>query len=118
MLIQNIDNPIPAIQTGSDIAERLHSVSRPIAVAPPKADGTPELSVPQLQSAVEKFNGVMRQSKQNLEFSLDTETKKPIIKLVDSVTGELIRQIPSEEMLAIARSIDQFQQGMLLSHKA
>jgi flagellar protein FlaG len=73
----------------------------------------------QLQNAVDGINQAMRQSNQNLEFSVDPGTKKPIVKMVDTQTGELIRQFPSEETLAIARSIDQFlqRQGLLLSQK-
>lgn len=73
----------------------------------------------QLQNAVDGINLAMRQSNQNLEFSVDTSTKKPVVKMTDTETGELIRQFPSEEILAIARSIDQFlqRQGLLLNHK-
>jgi len=74
----------------------------------------------QLQNAVDGINLAMRQSNQNLEFSVDAGTKKAIVKMTDTETGELIRQFPSEEILAIARSIDQFlqRQGLLLSQKA
>jgi len=37
---------------------------------------------------------------------------------MDTDTGDLIRQYPSEEMLAISSAIDQFQQGVLLKQKA
>ncbi|MDO8292489.1 MAG: flagellar protein FlaG [Gallionella sp.] len=74
----------------------------------------------QLQNAVDGINLAMRQANQNLEFSVDTSTNKPVVKMVDTQTGDLIRQFPSEETLAIARSIDQFlqRQGLLLSQKA
>lgn len=72
----------------------------------------------ELKSAVKVINQVLRQSNHSLEFSVDNDTKRPIVKLVDTDTGELIRQIPSEETLAISRSIGQFQQGQLLKEKA
>jgi flagellar protein FlaG len=37
---------------------------------------------------------------------------------MDSSTGEVIRQYPSEETLAISRNIEHFQQGLLLTKKA
>jgi flagellar protein FlaG len=37
--------------------------------------------------------------------------------VVDSSTDEVIRQIPSDEVIAISRSIDRLQ-GILLKHKA
>lgn len=74
----------------------------------------------QLKNARNDINEVLRQSNQNVqfEFSMDTDTKKPLIRVVDTKTGELIRQMPSEEILAIARSIDLFQKGLLLKGEA
>ncbi|MBL8491536.1 MAG: flagellar protein FlaG, partial [Rhodocyclaceae bacterium] len=42
---------------------------------------------------------------------------KTVVKVVDGQTGKMIRQIPSEELLAIAESIDRMQ-GLLLRQKA
>jgi flagellar protein FlaG len=60
----------------------------------------------------------MQQSNRNLEFSVDEDTDRLVVKLTDRETGELIRQFPSEETLAISRSIGEFQQGFLLKQKA
>ncbi len=48
---------------------------------------------------------------------MDDSTGKTVIKVVDSSTNELIRQIPSEEMLEIARALDRLQ-GLLIRQKA
>lgn len=50
----------------------------------------------------------------NLRFSVDNETGKTVVRVVDVSTGETIRQMPSEEVLAISRSIDRLQ-GLLLN---
>lgn len=52
-----------------------------------------------------------------LDFSIDDSTGKSIVRITDGETGELIRQIPSEEMLAIAQSLDKMQ-GLLLRQEA
>jgi flagellar protein FlaG len=59
----------------------------------------------------------VRKLASNLLFSLDQETGKTVIKIVDSQTNEVIRQIPSEEVLAIARNLDRIE-GLLLKQKA
>ena len=66
------------------------------------------------------INKVLQQLSHSLEFSVDEETKRPIVKMVDTETGELIRQIPSEETLAISHAIGQLQiqNGTLLKQKA
>ena len=71
----------------------------------------------QLEVAVKAVQEFTRPMAGNLEFSLDEETGKTIVKVVDSTTKELIRQIPSEEMLDIARALDRLQ-GLLVRQKA
>jgi flagellar protein FlaG len=75
-------------------------------------------SAAELKSAVATINKVMQESNHALEFSVDNDSHRTVVKMVDTSTGELIRQFPSETTLAISRGIDQFQQGMLLTEKA
>ena len=42
----------------------------------------------------------------NLEFSLDDDTGQMVVKIIDRATKEVIRQMPSEEMLAVAKTLD------------
>ena len=41
----------------------------------------------------------------SLAFSIDDESGKTIARVTDAQTGEMIRQIPSKELLEIARSL-------------
>jgi flagellar protein FlaG len=75
-------------------------------------------TVAQLENAVDSINKALKQSNKNLEFLIDSDTKRSIVKLVDSETGDVIRQFPSEEALAISRAIDRIQQGLLLKQEA
>lgn len=95
---------------GVQAAESPQSAASQAAAQQPSPD--------QLKNAVNVINQVLRQSNHNLQFSVDSDTKKPVVKMIDTETGEMIRQIPSEETLAISRSIDRFQQGVLLRQEA
>jgi len=53
-----------------------------------------------------------------LEFSIDPNSERVVVRMVDSATGDVIRQIPAKEILAIAESITQYQKGLLLSQSA
>jgi len=102
-------------------AARTHGVAstEPKAVADTPAPHVPQHASPEeLKQAVETLNKAMQQSNQNLEFSVDIDTDKVVVKMVDTSTGQLIRQYPTEETLAISRGIEQFQQGLLLKQKA
>ena len=145
MLIQNVtSNPVPAPaasygNTGSPVV----AVSAPATGGSPVV--LPQTAVPpvgtqaanaqaantqaasaqaaqptnaQIQSAVDKVNQAMLQANTGVEFSIDQSSNRTLVKVVDTKTGETIKQFPSKEMIAISQSIDQFQKGLLLRQKA
>lgn len=96
--------------------------AQPTAVELPQTAVNPaaaqQSSVAQLREALTYVNRALQQSNKNLEFTVDSETERPVVKLVDSETGDVIRQFPTEEALAISRAIDDFQQGLLIRQEA
>lgn len=120
MIIQHLNQTEPPVSRVSDDAPRVIADTSIAKPTPAGAIKTGQPSAEQLKQATDTINQVMRQSNQSLEFefSVDTDTKQPVIRVVDTKTGELIRQIPSEATLAIAHSIDQFQKSILLNQKA
>jgi len=110
------------IQSTSQINQAVLPEVRANGAAParaePKAVTPPQPSLEELKSAVAAINQAMQQSNRNLEFSVDTRSQRAVVKMVDTSTGELIRQFPSETALEISRGIEQFQQGLLLKQKA
>ncbi|MBI5862704.1 MAG: flagellar protein FlaG [Rhodocyclales bacterium] len=113
--LQNQNVPLPD-RIGRATAQRGDAAG--VAVAATDASTVQQPSAVQLKTAVDKINSVLRQANRNLEFSVDDATKRVIVKVVDTETGELIRQIPSEETLAISRAIGEVQRGLLLRQKA
>lgn len=85
------------------------------------AAGTLEKQTATLQEnvdqAVQQVNDMLQAFSQKLEFSVDKETDAFVVKVVDKETKEVIRQIPSEEMLSLAKALDKLQ-GLLIKDKA
>lgn len=48
----------------------------------------------------------LQTNQRQLQFSIDSETNSTVVRVIDSETKELIRQIPSEELLAISRRLE------------
>lgn len=71
----------------------------------------------QIKQAVQKIQGAVDNLAQNLRFSVDEDTGKTIIKVMDAHTEEIIRQIPTEEAVEIARTLEKVQ-GLLFNGKA
>jgi uncharacterized FlaG/YvyC family protein len=46
-------------------------------------------------------------------FSVDSELGRPVVRVVDSTTHEVIRQIPNEVALRLARNLNNLQDQML-----
>jgi flagellar protein FlaG len=59
-----------------------------------------------LQAIVSDLNQVMGMTNTKLSFSVDRASNKMIIRVVDSETQELIRQIPSEDAVNVAQHIN------------
>ncbi len=80
-----------------------------------------------ISEAVTRINEIVQSVQRDLSFNLDEDSGKTIIRVVDSGSGELIRQIPSEEALAIALQLRDLQketvsegeigQGLLFSDR-
>lgn len=129
MLIQNLSSttqaPSPARPAGDGgpvvvvaspiVQARAVAVDLPQTAVRPAAE---QQSTAQLREALAYVNRALQQSNKNLEFTVDGDTKRPIVKLVDSESGEVLRQFPTEEALAISRAIDDFQQGLLIRQQA
>ena len=70
-----------------------------------------------LLQAVDEVKKAIAPVAQNLLFSIDDDTGRTIVKVVDAQTDEVIRQMPSEEVLAISKAIDKLK-GVLIQQKA
>jgi len=69
---------------------------------------SPELRQEQAQliHAVEKLNEArVFGQKSELTFSLDRETRRPVMKIIDRETQEVIQQIPPEYVLRLAEDL-------------
>ncbi|SCX56846.1 flagellar protein FlaG [Nitrosospira sp. Nsp1] len=74
------------------------------------------LSPASVQPAKEMAQEISQPAISTLEFSIDAESDKVVVKIIDSTTQELVRQIPMEEMLALAKALGRLK-GLLLNTK-
>ena len=59
-----------------------------------------------LERALRRLNDSMAAAQRNLSFRIDKGSGRTVITVLDAATKEVIRQIPSEEVLAVARAIE------------
>lgn len=59
----------------------------------------------EVDSAAQAFSDFLQQTQPDLVFQVDRATKEPYFEVVDAKTRKVIRQVPSEEVLAMARKL-------------
>lgn len=64
----------------------------------------------ELSETVTEINDIIRGIQRDLAFNVDEDSGRTVIRVIDSESGELIRQIPSESFLAIATHLRDFQE--------
>lgn len=66
-----------------------------------------------VRETVEQVEQQIQQINRSLRFSIDDESGYTIVKVIDRDTDELIRQIPSETFLSIAKNLQEFGKGLV-----
>lgn len=116
--------PVRDAQTARNQAEAPANASRSVGVrndaaqnasAQDRAQRTPDIG--EVQKALEEVEKAVAPMAQSLQFSLDKDSGKTVVKVMDTDTNEVIRQIPSEEVLAISKAVDKLK-GLLLKQQA
>jgi len=60
-----------------------------------------------LHQAVNDIAASMNLMQKGLAFNIDEDSGKQVVKVIDEQTGDLIRQIPNEEALEIAKKLNE-----------
>ena len=95
------DVGVPAVASGNRPTSNrdVNSSDKVAAVA----DVSPE----ELQQAIDDISANMEMMQKGLAFNIDEESGVQVVKVVDIKTGDLIRQIPNQEALDIARKLSE-----------
>ncbi len=67
----------------------------------------------QVEHAVSKLNEYVQNTARSLNFQVDDESGKTVIKVYDRESDQLIRQIPNELVLELARRLNEEEPSLL-----
>ena len=71
----------------------------------------------QVEQAAARIKEVLRGTTSRLEIDIDPDLHKAVIKILNGESGEIIRQIPSQELLDLAKDLDE-PKGILVRERA
>jgi len=117
-------NPVaPSPQVGT-IAVGAKPSSQPVARQEPVADGkavpavaaAKESSAAQtavdIEQATRDISSYIQTVNRSLQISVEQDSGTTVITVIDKATSEVVRQIPSEEVLSLARFLSQQQEEL------
>lgn len=90
--------------TAADAAREQSTVSQLTTSARPAPDQE-RVTRDQVESAVSTIQDFVQSIRRDINFSLDDGSGRVVVKVTDASSGEVIRQIPSEEALQLAESL-------------
>jgi flagellar protein FlaG len=108
--------PVVTDRRDSGVSASLAGKSAAPAVATPALTPQP-VTAPQLAEAVKTLNDRYAAQRTDLKFTIDKDSGTTVVAIVDAKDGTVLRQIPSEEALRIAHTLEQ-NRGALIQRTA
>ncbi|MFI8479425.1 flagellar protein FlaG [Pseudomonas sp. NPDC078700] len=79
----------------------------PVAVSEQQlAEQESESSTLVVEQAASSIQGYMQSIRRDLNFAVDDSSGRVVVKVTDSASGDVIRQMPSEDALKLAESLE------------
>ncbi|MFZ6846387.1 flagellar protein FlaG [Undibacterium sp. RuTC16W] len=113
---QLITDRSPTPET-SAIYKRSATATQTVDAVQATSPASSATNIEKVTKAVNDINKTIQSLSQDLEFSVEEHSNRVVVKVVDQQTKEVLRQIPSEEVLEISRSLDKLQ-GLLIKQQA
>jgi flagellar protein FlaG len=126
--MNNVSNQSSSVGQNSLTAQQL-SQSQPVVdaevvkkvatveIKPSNVQKESVMSQEAVAKAAAQIQNFVQEMGRNLSFTIDETTGYNVVRVMNPETNEVIRQLPSEELLKIARSMEQLN-SVLVNQKA
>ena len=100
-----------------EAAKAAAPVAKPVPTQKVDLGYDPNKERADLQKAIDQLNNQMKDKNRDLSFSLDDRINRTIITVKKLETGEVVRQIPSEDFVKLAHSLEDMK-GLLFNKQS
>ena len=108
-------DPVAATVPGSANSGRAIATQNDQSQQANNGQNTP--SRDEVEEAVPRLSNFVSPNQSEINFSVDESSGIRVVKIIDRNSNEVIRQMPSEEVVALAQALDKLQ-GLLIKDKA
>lgn len=106
---------VPNVTGNQDSFER--KAARKAELVKLESTQSAEVEKSALENAVKKLNDFVAPAVQAIRFELDQNTERMVVKVIDSASQRVLRQIPNEQVLVMSQTLDMLQ-GLVVNHTA
>jgi flagellar protein FlaG len=92
-------------------------VSAKVSATETKKTDEKQIQPKELESAVEQVQKFISTTTSDVQFSIEEKSGSTVVTVIDRASKEVIRQIPSKEMIAMSQALDRLQ-GLLVKQQA
>ena len=112
---------LPAAATHATQSGPQHAVDKKAEAQRPEPETSTtevkgEVKGKDLEQALSRVREVFQKADSRLEFSVDPDLDRVVVKVMDGDSGTVIRQIPQQEVIDLAKRLET-PTGLLLHHK-
>jgi len=118
------DSRTAGFESGIGVSQspgRIQAVGKEVTAArsdhAPSVHDVSKISKESVEAAAEKIQSFISSMKRDLNIYVDNSTGRSVIRVVDSESSQLIRQIPPEESIRLAQTVD-FLSSLLVHQRA
>jgi flagellar protein FlaG len=104
-LAKTIDN---SIKQGENVP-----LQETVDKAVDKVDDKQPLTPEQLEKVAQQLQDFVGEMNRGLEFSVDKDSGRDVIKVIDKTSGDLVKQYPSEEVLTLVAKLSDMVGGFV-----
>jgi flagellar protein FlaG len=72
---------------------------------------SPGVDAKTIREAVDEMQSRVQMVRRDLQFTIDEDTQEVVVKVLDRESGEVVRQIPSEEVLAMLKRMREWSEA-------
>lgn len=110
--VRMLSQTVAVSAVGRSDARAFENVGRLAAEAERSTKAEP-VSRKDLSELVEELSDLVQSVRRELKFTVDSDSGRTVIRVIDSATGELVRQIPPEEVLTLVGRFRADQAGLV-----
>ena len=107
MGVQALSGAAPSPRADAPATPAAEASSAPKQPVVPASAGVRQSQDQELLQSAGKVQQMLAKAAPNLTFTVDQDSGRTVIKVVDPTTHEVLKQIPAEEILRMDKNLDQ-----------